>query len=470
MNWIRNIIGTIVFSLMIWLVAGCMLGPDYVQPEYQTTSKYRFDANANIDSTINLRWWEIFQDTVLDTLINEALKNNLNLLATAKRIEAAKTNVGFVKSEQYPSFFYGVGASGSGLGDVTESSFFGSPQLSWELGFWGKYRRLTESAQADYLASEFGRRTLQISLISSVSSSYFNLLASYEQLEIAESTLLSRDSGLVLMDAKYQGGMISQMDYNQAKLQRDAAAASIPGFKRAIALNENALSILLGHVPEEIPRGAKFDSQRVDLTIPVGIPSTLLQRRPDIRQSEQVFRSANAKIGAAEAARWPSLQLTAALGVASPSLSTFSGAGLAWSAGGTLLGPLYQFGRNKKRVEIARYNAEASLIDYQSTVVVAFKEVEDALVNIQTYKEQQIALDSKLKTAIQSEVLAKVRYDQGSTTYLEVLEQQRQSFSTQLDFIQVQINIVNSYVLLYKALGGGWLTPEEEQQAQSNNN
>lgn len=463
----RNIGVWSVVGMLALMMNSCLLGPDFVQPEYNVSANYRFDTNYSTDSVINLRWWEIFQDPVLDTLIVQALESNVNLLATAKRIEAAKTNIGYVKADQWPAFTYGVGVSGSGIADNSQSAFFGNPQLGWEIGFWGKYRRLTESAQAEYLASEYGRRTLQISLISSVSTAYFNLLGSYEQLQISENTFKSRDSGLVIMDARYQGGMISLMDYNQAKIQRDAAEASIPGFKRAIALNENALSILLGKAPDSIMVGESFHLQNIDMVIPVGLPSTLLTRRPDVLQASEKYRSLNAQIGAAEAARWPSFNITGLLGVASPSLSSFSGAGLAWSTSATIAGPIYQFGKNKKRVEIATYNAQASLLDYEGVVIQAFKEVEDALVKIQTYNEQRVSLESKMETAVESEVLSKVRYDQGTTTYLEVLEQQRQSFSSQLDFITVRLNVVNSYVLLYKALGGGWLSEEEEKQSQA---
>jgi multidrug efflux system outer membrane protein len=465
MNLGRKILGFCIMGLLTLMVNGCLLGPDYVSPEYKSYSAYRFDTNYATDSVINLRWWEIFEDPVLDTLIVQALENNVNLLATAKRIEAAKTNVGYVKADQWPAFGYGVGVSGSGIAGNNQSAIFGNPQLGWEIGFWGKYRRLTESAQAQYLASEYGRRTLQIALISSVSTAYFNLLASYSLLEISQNTFESRDSGLLIMEAKFDGGMISLMDYNQAKLQRDGAAAAIPGFKRAIALNENALSILLGHSSKSIAIGIPFSSQNVDMKIPVGLPSSLLTRRPDVLQAAEKYRSLNAQIGAAEAARWPSFSITGALGVASPSLTSFSGAGLAWSTGATLAGPIYQFGKNKKRVEIATYNAEASLLDYEGVVLQAFKEVEDALVKIETFNEERISLKSKMETAIESEVLSKVRYDEGSTTYLEVLEQQRQSFSSQLDFITVRLNVVNSYVLLYKSLGGGWLSAQEESDA-----
>jgi multidrug efflux system outer membrane protein len=200
------------------------------------------------------------------------------------------------------------------------------------------------------------------------------------------------------------------------------------------------------------------------LEIPVGIPSEVLERRPDIKLAEAQYRAQNAQIGISEALRWPSLSLTSTLGVASPDLISLSAYGLSWSVGSSLFGPIFQFGKNKRRVEISVANARASLINYEQTTLQAFKEVEDALVSIETYREELIAQESRTITAMESEELAAIRYDEGSTTYLEVLEMQRQSFSAQLDLLSNRLNLLNSYILLYKALGGGWLSPEEEQQ------
>jgi len=439
-----------------------MLGPDFQKPDIDSPAAFRFDTVNPNDSMINLRWWELFEDPLLDTLIVHALENNRDVLATAARVDAARSNIGFTKADQWPSFSYITGTSSSGIGSNNTNNFYAYPELVWEVGFWGKYRRLNEAARAQYVASEYGKRSIQISLITAVASSYFTILAINEQLRISVLTLESRNNGLIIMMDKYEGGTISEMDVNQAKIQHDIAATVIPGLKRAIALNENSLSILIGENPKVIETGPRFIEQEYKLDIPIGMPSEILERRPDIRAAEAAYEAQNAQVGVAEALRWPSLSLTGLLGVASNDLSSLNAAGLAWSSSANLLGPIFQFGKNKRRVDIARYNTYASLMEYESTVLQAFKEVEDALVKINTYEEEMLAQESRSLTAMSSESLSMVRYAEGLTTYLEVLEQQRQSFGSQLDYVLARLNVLNSYILLYKSLGGGWLSSEEE--------
>ena len=454
----------ILFPILIVVVvmSGCMVGPNFRKPEYNGPEDFRFAETS--DSTINLRWWEIFDDPVLDTLIKTAIDENKDVLIAAARIEAARANIGFTKADGKPSIGYGSGISISGFNDNVSSEFYAIPELSWELDFWGKYRRMDEAAQANLLATEYGKRTVQMGLISAVATTYFNILAVNDQLQIATHTVASRDSGYNLLQSRYEGGLIALIDLNQAQIQRDIAATVVPTYKRIIALNENALSILLGQMPRDIEKGIPFYQQKYELDIPVGIPSDILERRPDIKLAEELYRAKNAQIGIAEALRWPSFNLTSTFGLASADLLNLNAYGLSWSAGIAVLGPLFQFGKNKRRVEIAEANARASLIEYEQTVLQAFKEVEDALISIETYKEELIAQQSRTKTAMESENLAYVRYDEGSTTYLEVLEMQRQSFGAQLDLLSNRLNLLNSYIRLYKALGGGWLSPEEEQQ------
>jgi multidrug efflux system outer membrane protein len=457
----------IVFALLLSL-SGCMLGPNFQRSEYEGPNKYRFDT-SNATQTVNIRWWELFNEPELDTLINTALANNKDVIMAAGRIELARINMGYVKAEQWPSFYYNVGLSGKGASGNGSGSFNAYPSLSWEIGFWGKYRRMNEAAQADYLSTEFAKRTVQISLVSAVASTYYGILAAKNQLAIAEKTLLSRDSAIIIMYDKYEGGMISLMDYNQAKIQRDIAAVAVPTYRRIVSLSENALDYLLGNEPQNKDFTTNFDNCKYELDIPVGLPSELLERRPDILMSEQIYHAQMANIGVAEALRWPSLSLTGLLG-ASADLAAFNTMGATWSAGASLLGPIFQFGRNKKRVEMAKQSAIIAKTDYEKAVIQAFKETEDALISINTYREELKAQKSRAETAISSETLSYIRYNEGSTTYLEVLEQQRQSFSAQLDLSQTQLNLLNSYILLYKAIGGGWLSPEEEQQMEQQKN
>ena len=455
-----------VFALML-MMGGCMLGPNFQQAEYSGPANFRFDSSAT-KQTVNLRWWELWDDPVLDTLIVTALNENKDVLIAARRVESARINMGYVAADQWPAFHYSADMSAQGLSGSSAATFNTFPQFSWEIGFWGKYRRMNEAAQAEFLSSQYAQRMVQLGLITSVASTYYSILASKAQLEIARRTLIARDSSLNIMFDKYKGGMISLMDYNQAKIQRDIAAVTVPVYERAVLLATNSLNILLGHYPVNIELNRSFGDVNYELEIPVGIPSELLKRRPDVLMAEANWHAQTANIGVAEALRWPSFSLTG-LGGASVDLLTFNTVGLTWSAGANLFGPLFQFGKNKKRVELARQAAETALLDYESTAIRAFKDVEDALVNIRSFKDELKAQESRVMTAISSEELSYVRYGEGTTTYLEVLEQQRAAFSAQLDVLKTRFNLLNSYIMLYKALGGGWLSPEEEQEYMQQN-
>jgi multidrug efflux system outer membrane protein len=463
---IRIAVQLLVF-LGITLFSGCMLGPDFQKSQYTGPARYRFDS-ASLDTVVNLRWWELFGDSLLDTLIYTALENNKDVRIAARHVEAARASLGYTKAGRWPQVIVAGGVSVSGTPGDVNSGFQLSPEFNWEIGFWGKYRRMNEAAQADYLSTEYAKRMVQLSLITAVATTYFTILQTKDQLEVSHRTLASRDSGVVIMQDKFEGGMISLMDLNQAKIQRDIAAAMIPLYKRIIALNENTLSLLLGGMPRSIITGKPFHQHRYEMVIPPGIPSQLLQRRPDILQAEAHYHAMLANVGVAEALRWPSISLTGMLGAASSDLTSLNAIGLTWSAGANLFSPLFQFGQNKRRAEIARTNAQAALLQYEKTVQQAFKDVEDALVSIATYRDELTVQESRKKTAVASEELSYIRYDEGSTTYLEVLEQQRQSFSAQLDVLTTRLNLLNSYILLYKALGGGWLTPDEEKNYNNN--
>ncbi|NOX84920.1 MAG: TolC family protein [Chlorobi bacterium] len=462
----KKILSILILGTILYL-SGCKLGPDFQAPEYGGPSTFRFDSIAN-DSIVNLRWWEMFNDPVLDTLIKTALNENKDVLVAAARIEAARANVGYIKADQWPSFGFSANAGGGNFGggqlfDNNTSNFSAYPEMYWEIGFWGKYRRLNESARADLLASEYGLRTIQISLISAVASTYFYLLDYQAKLEISRRTLASRDSGLMIIQARYDYGIIPEIDLNQAQIQRAISAAAVPVYKRAIATVENSLNILLGRYPGEITTGIHLIDQEEPPEIPAGLPSELLLRRPDVQQAQARYAAQNALIGAAQAMRWPSLNITGLLGYASNDLFMLNAGGLAWAAAGSLTGPLFQFGKNKRRVEIEKANTKAALREYEKVAIQAFQEVEDALIAIQTLKEELVAQKQRYNAAINAEYLSLQRYDKGQTSYLEVLESQRQSFDAQLQYSQTRRDLLNAHVALYKALGGGWLSPEEEQ-------
>ncbi len=463
----RAIIILSVFSLIIYL-AGCKVGPDFESPQTDSPEAFRFDPELT-DTIINLKWWELFEDPILDTLIRIALEENKDVLQAAARIEAARANVGYTKADALPGINVSAGASrGNYAGFKTDvgSNFYAFPELVWEIDFWGKYRRSTEAARAELLSSEHGLRVTQISLVTSVVSTYFQLLDDMSKYKISQRTFDSRDSGTQIIQYRFDYGIIPEIDLNQAQIQQAIAAAAIPVYRRFIAFDQSALSILLGRMPDSIPTGTRLYDQEFPPDVPTGLPSQLLARRPDILQAKADYMQQNALIGVAVAMRFPSISLTGLLGGASSELSAFTTGGMAWSVGGSLLGPLFQFGKNKRRVEQQRYLAEASRINYEYTVIQAFKDVEDALISIETLKEELMAQERRMLAAENAEMLSGERYDKGVTSYLEVLESQRQSFNAQLEYSTVRRDLLTSYIQLYKALGGGWLSEEEMAQAQ----
>ena len=462
--FIITIIGLIVY------LAGCKVGPNYEQPILDNPEAFRFD-NDLTDTIVNLKWWDLFEDPVLDTLIEIALEENKDVLQAAARVEAARANVGYTRADALPTINAVVGASYGNYSGVKSAeaggNFYAFPELVWEIDFWGKYRRSTEAARAQLLSTEYGMRQTQISLISSVVSTYFMLLDDMSKLEISQRTYASRESGTQIIQSRYDYGVVPEIDLNQAQIQEAIAAASVPVYKRFLAYDQSTLSILLGRSPDSILVGSHLYDQKYPPEIPTGLPSQLLARRPDILSAEADYMEQNALIGIAVAMRFPAISLTGLIGGASTELSSFTTGGFAWSVGGSLLGPLFQFGKNKRRVEQQRYLAEAARLNYESVVLQAFKDVEDALITIETLREELRAQEMRMKAAQNAEMLSQERYDKGVTSYLEVLESQRQSFDAQLSYSTVRRDLFIAYIDLYKALGGGWVSEAEMQAAET---
>ena len=316
------------------------------------------------------------------------------------------------------------------------------------------------------MATEFAHRQIQIDLISQVAISYFKLLDYKLRLQISEATLASRDSSEKIISARFEQGIVPELDLNQAQIQTAIAQASVPKFKRWYHQTENALSVLLGRQPELIQLMNSITEQQFPDSIPLGIPSTLLTRRPDIMQQEQKIYAQNAMVGVAVAQRFPSISLTGMLGSASNNLAIFNSTGAAWNVGAGLLGPIFQFGKNKRRVEIEKIKTEQEVLIYEKTVLQAFREVEDALISSSTWKEEFKANERQVKAAVNARFLAELRYDKGVTSYLEVIEYQRTAFDAELSLSSSRRDFLISFVDLYKALGGGWVSKEEEQEAQ----
>ncbi len=470
----------VVIFIVFALFEACKVGPKYQTSRTQIDSLevYRYDSLqlAMTDSVLNISWWELFDDPVLDTLIMTGLEENKDILIASSRIEQARAQIGIAKADYWPQFGYSAGAmrgnvmQGMPSADGVPSNVFtGFGTLSWELDFWGKFRRSTEAAKAELIASEFGKRTIQIGLISEITGTYFLLLDFRWRLSISRNTFRLRQESLNIIEARYSEGIIPMIDVNQAQIQKSIAEGAIPFYERLVAQTENALAILLGRNPAPITLGAELYDHDKPPDIPVGLPSMLMERRPDILMSEQLVHAQTAKIGVAVAQRFPSISLTGLLGVASNDISMLTANGLAWSAGASLLGPLFHFGRNKRRVEVERYKAEQALREYERTVITAFREVEDALVEIETLKRELRISQDYVNAALSAQALSKERYDKGVTSFLELLESQRQAFEAELKLSDVTQQLFNGYVKLYKALGGGWITPDEEQQASGGN-
>lgn len=457
--------------LLIMVLSGCMVGPKYQKPVVQTPDHFNYYDTARQDSALNLEWWTLFQDPQLDTLIRIALAENRDARIAVARIEEARAAVGYSKADMWPNIGYEGSIQGGNLNTalVTEdpkvtSSYYAAPFLSWEIDFWGKYRSATQAAKADLLGTEYGYRSVMISLIAGVASTYYQLLDFDNQLEISRQTLESRKESTRIIRERFIKGIVPEIDVNQAEIQENVAAAYIPQYERAVAQTEHALSILLGQMPGKIVRGLSLNSQPLPPDIPSGIPSELLTRRPDILYSEQVLVAQNAYIGVAQALRFPSFSLTGLFGVASPDL-TFSAASAAWSVSGGLLGPIFNFNKNKRRVEIERQRYQQVLMDFDQTVLQAFREVEDGLISVSTYKTELEAVNRQRSSAQNAARLSRSRYDGGVTSYLEVLDSERTLFDTELNASQTLQQLLNSYVNLYKVLGGGWISQEEKAAA-----
>ncbi len=381
---------------------------------------------------------------VLDTLVRIALNENKNVNIAVSRLEEARATLGFTKADIYPRLDIQATATrgnlvgGSLQSESTNNSFFIAPVVNWEIDFWGKFRRANEAARAELMASTYSLRTVQIGLISEVVSTYFLLLDFQRRLEISYHTLDSRTESLRIISQRFEKGIVPEIDYNQSQIQLEIAKASIPATERLIAITQHALSLLVGRLPGEIITGTDWQRDIIPPSIPVGLPSQLLERRPDILQSEYTLMAQNARIGVAEGMRFPAISLTGIFGAASTELSSLTTGESAWSISGSLLGPLFNFNKNTLRVEIEEERTKQALYAYENTVLNAFRDVEDALVRVRTYNDQLKSVKRKYNAAKNAAHLAAERYDKGVTSYLEYLDAERTYFSVELELSQVK--------------------------------
>jgi len=456
-----------ILLLSTLLLAGCMVGPNFKKSEVQTPEHYRVETIAT-DTSALADWHTMFTDTVLIGLIDSALMNNLDAQMALSRVNESRAYLGMARADLYPSItlggqsLYGNTYGTFPNGDAT-GFLIATTNINWEIAFWGKYRRASESALAALTADEYGLRAIQLSLIAGVAESYYNLLDYKKRLIIAQRTLETRTEFLRIIQERFDKGIVPEIDLNQAQVQEAYAASSIPVYKRSIAFAENALSVLVGEIPQEIMTSTTLDELNFPEEIPVGMPSQLLERRPDILEAEQLLKAQNAQIGVAQAIRFPAISLTGLVGLASPDLSAFNmNDALMGNAGASLFGPIFQFGKNKRRVEAEKERTEQMRLNYTKTVLNAFQETEDALVNVQTLGEEKDLVEKQLIASSNAAKLSRQRYDGGITSYLEVLEAERTLFEIELYYSELQKRVLTGYTNLYKTLGGGWVNDVEE--------
>jgi len=459
------------FVLLSLLVSGCArLGPDFEEPQVVTPESYRTQVQQT-EAADDLQWWKLFDDPYLASLVSMALERNRDIRIAVSRIAQSRAALGFTEADQYPRLDLDGGINrgdftGTGKSPNTDTSSYITAPLSWEIDFWGKFSRATEAARAELIASEYALKTVQLTLVSEVVSSYTQLLDFHRRLIISENTLKSRTDSLYIIQQRFDKGIIAELDVNWAQIEMEIAAAAIPLFQRSIAKTENSLSILLGKLPGAIEIQANMIERVIPPKIPVVMPAAILDRRPDITRAKFLLKAQTENIGIAEALRWPSISLTGTLGVANTDIGSLNVDGDTWSLGGSLLGPIFDFGKSKRRVEIEEQITQQFLFEFENSVLTAFREVEDALVEIKTYRQELAAVGRQLKAAKNANLLSRERYNQGVSSYLEVLETERRLFSTELTLSETQQLYLNAYVNLYKALGGGWVTATDREQLQ----
>ena len=463
-----------VAPALLLVLGGCAAGPDYERPELDVPENYIQPVQQG-ESFANTPWWELFQDEQLQELIRIALEENQDLGIAAARVEEFRAVLGVTRADQYPSV--DITASGAqtegsdnvfpgsvpGFGDDKVENYRLSADVFWELDLFGRLRRSTEAARAQLLATEEAQRSITISLVASVASTYMLLRDLDAQFEIARRTQDTRTDSLSIIQARFDKGTVPRLDVNQAEIELAVADSAVATAERTVIQTENALAVLLGRNPGAIPRGLALEQQTLPPGIPSGLPSELLQRRPDVLASEAELAAQTARIGVAQAARWPSLSLTGALGFESDDLSTLTDSGSDfWSAGLGIVQPLFNAGRNRSRVEAEEARTEQALLAYEQTVQRAFREVEDALVAVRTYRAEHEARRRQVAAARSAATLSRARYDGGVTSYLEVLDTERSLFNAELTESQTLRLYINAIIELYKALGGGW-NPESNE-------
>jgi multidrug efflux system outer membrane protein len=452
-------------SLLVLALAACTVGPDYRRPQIETPATWRAPAGEAAD-VANLAWWDQFQDPALSALVAETVRNSKDLRIATANVEAAFAQYGITRSALFPQ----VDAQASGTRERASrngpvpvpagreylNDFTADLTLGYEIDVWGRLRRATEAARADLLASEQGRRTVVMTLVSTAAAGYIQLRALDRQLDIARQTSSALGEAARLQRIRFEQGARPESDYQQAESQYQAAAAQVPELERLIARQESFLSVLAGRNPGPIARGRGIDALAFP-AIPAALPSSLIERRPDILQAEQNLVAANADIGVAKAAYFPRISLTAALGFESTDLSDLLKSGSrrgTIGVGATL--PIFNAGRIRNQVAQAEAFQREALASYEKSILVGLQDVEDTLIDRAKFSEARDVQAKNVAALARFRDLAALRYREGATIYLEVANAEQSLFSAQLAYVAVQSQLFQSYANLYKAVGGGW--------------
>lgn len=451
---------TLKILLALFLIAvfpyGCMVGPKYAQPEQPQANSFRY-SNQPADTTksvTTIKWSSLFNDDVLIGLIEKGIQNNYDLKIAIARLEQVQANLGMAKADLYPSFQYS--------GQVNSAETFQWPSaalanMSWELDFWGKYRHQKKALQNELLATDEARKVVLSTIVSNIAISYFELRDFDNQLEITIHTLETRQKAYDIINERFISGYVAELDKVQIEQQVAIAEANIPLIKRQITALENAISILIGQVPQAIPRGKTNSELLILAEFPTSVPSALLENRPDVKRQEYLYKASFERIGVAQAMRYPSFNISAIAGFTNIMISDlFNDGSYIQNVGGGITGPIFNFGKNKRRVDYNRKLAEEMKFNFQKTYLTAIAEVENSLQNTAMFKEEWTARNRQVVAAQKNYDLSNARYYNGYVSYLEVLDAQRSLFEAQLSLSQLTQKQLSSMVQLYKALGGGW--------------
>jgi multidrug efflux system outer membrane protein len=447
------------------LASGCTVGPNYKRLPVTMPAEFRSQAPASgvarEVSIADARWSTVFDDEALQQLIATALAENFDLQIAASRILQAEAQLGITRADRFPTVDgqASIQGSHSSINPSGEPATVGVVQLggslSWEVDFWGKFRRATEAARAQLVGSEWGRRAIVTSLVGQVASDYFVLRSLDSELDISRRTLTSREESLRLTQVREQGGATSLVDVRQAEQLVFTARGQIVDLQRRIEQQENALSVLLGRNPGPIERGRALTDQSHAPEVPEGLPSALLDRRPDIQQAEQDIVAANARIGVAKASYFPQIALTGSGGIASTALASLFTSG-AWAIGAGAVQPIFNAGRIRSQVALADARRQEAEIAYRQTIQRAFREVSDAITGYRHLREFRETQEGLLRAAQDARRLADLRYQGGATSYLEVLDSDTRLFAAELGLVQAQLSELAEFVEIYRSLGGGW--------------